>query len=289
MRNMRVDTVSNQKQLGRRIAMRRKEMRMTQTDLAKKINRSASMVGHWEKMDNRMSMRDLYEVASALETTPEELTRGMGIEWVELKEMIETSQRKRGVPMISGLSKREKEQKERYRVDTSTHQIELGHRIAGRREELGLTRRQLSCKIDCSEAAIHSWEIYGTKMSLYALREVANALQTTPEDLTEGLNIVWIQVAGNNQAKKIKAIPPDPDDMSIKPPVKAEKETHKTEAEKSFSNIPRKNKRKNRHWKSLDACLAAIERYNATHKPHLTYGKFMSKWEMGEITEADVT
>lgn len=61
------------KTLGSRIRARRKELKLTQEDVAKKVGVSAVAIGHWEKDVNEPSGSNLHALAKTLKISIDEL------------------------------------------------------------------------------------------------------------------------------------------------------------------------------------------------------------------------
>ena len=69
------------KMIGQRIRSRRKELHLTQEQLAERANRSFAFIGHIERGTRIMSVATLYEMALALDCTTDEL---LGLEHKEI-------------------------------------------------------------------------------------------------------------------------------------------------------------------------------------------------------------
>lgn len=67
--------------LGKRVRLKRKRMQLTQEQLAERIDRTASFVGHIERGTRKMSMETLCELAIVLNCTTDEL---LGLEMREV-------------------------------------------------------------------------------------------------------------------------------------------------------------------------------------------------------------
>lgn len=61
------------KTLGQRIRSRRKELKLTQEDVAKKVGVSAVAIGHWEKDTNEPSGTNLHALAKTLRISIDDL------------------------------------------------------------------------------------------------------------------------------------------------------------------------------------------------------------------------
>ena len=61
------------KMIGKRIRRQRKKSKLTQEQLAEKIERSASFVGHIERGTRKMSIETLCEIALALDCPADEI------------------------------------------------------------------------------------------------------------------------------------------------------------------------------------------------------------------------
>ena len=61
------------KTIGQRIRARRKELKPTQEDVAKKVGVSAVAIGHWEKDTNEPSGTNLHSLAKVLRISIDEL------------------------------------------------------------------------------------------------------------------------------------------------------------------------------------------------------------------------
>ena len=59
--------------MGKRVRARRKQLRLTQEQLAERIHRAPSFVGHIERGTRKMSMETLCEITLALNCTSDEL------------------------------------------------------------------------------------------------------------------------------------------------------------------------------------------------------------------------
>ncbi len=64
---------------------------------------------------------------------------------------------------------------------------EVGHRIAARRRELGLTQERLAAKAKMDRTAIGKIERAERGLTVATLSRLARALSTTPSKLLEGL------------------------------------------------------------------------------------------------------
>lgn len=63
------------KKLGKNIKTRRKELRLTQQELADKLDMSLNFIGKIEVAFSKPSLDTLIEIAKALDTTVSELTK----------------------------------------------------------------------------------------------------------------------------------------------------------------------------------------------------------------------
>lgn len=155
----------------------------------------------------------------------------------------------------------------------------VGQRIKETRMLFGMSQRELAKKINVGDGTVSSWELGARKLYPYIIDKIAKALNMTSSELLDGIDLET--EPGSPMAAKVSA-----DHMGKKRAGRHKKATQE-EIDKQLGEKPKK-KKKPSHFRSLDACLRAMERYNETHKPHLTYGKFMAKWEAGEITEEDL-
>jgi transcriptional regulator with XRE-family HTH domain len=67
--------------------------------------------------------------------------------------------------------------------ETQRFHEELGRRIARRRKELGLTQIQLAERIEATQKIVTSYERATRQMPAWRLPVIAQALETTPEEL----------------------------------------------------------------------------------------------------------
>jgi transcriptional regulator with XRE-family HTH domain len=67
--------------------------------------------------------------------------------------------------------------------ETQRFHEELGKRIARRRKELGLTQIQLAERIEATQKIVTSYERATRQMPAWRLPVIAQALETTPEEL----------------------------------------------------------------------------------------------------------
>ena len=142
----------------------------------------------------------------------------------------------------------------------------VGQRIKETRMLFGMSQRELAKKINVSDVTVSSWELGARQLYPYIIDKIAKALGMTSSELLDGIDLETEPVSP--MAAKVSA-------------------AHMGKKRAGRHKKP-KRKRQQPHFRSLDACLRAMERYNSTHKPHLTYGKFMAKWEAGEITKEDL-
>jgi len=67
--------------------------------------------------------------------------------------------------------------------ETQRFHKELGQRIAERRKELGLTQIELAKRIEATQKIVTSYERATRQMPAWRLPVIAQALETTPEEL----------------------------------------------------------------------------------------------------------